>query len=175
MGDVSWLNQQCTKLFKGINDAQKVLENTYIRFNDQNNTHQRNVHLTTNDLDRSDMGCLKKKLYHVMNQFHIKEILENNNSFGEDNQTSAKTAVEDSMPPIIPIRSQTDEMSEAFLKSLCKQSTDNITYLNLFNNKIKKIHGLSNLKNLKTLILSFNNIEEIRGLENCISLIKLDL
>ena len=51
----------------------------------------------------------------------------------------------------------------------------NITYLNLFHNKIKKINGLANLTKLKTLILSFNEIENMEGLENCNNLVKLDL
>lgn len=37
------------------------------------------------------------------------------------------------------------------------------------------MNGLSELVNLKTLILSFNEIEEIEGLEKCVNLIKLDL
>lgn len=63
------------------------------------------MHLTTNDLDRSDMGCLKKNLYQIMVQFHIKELMENYYEFVEDDPNSAKATVEDSMPPEIPIRS----------------------------------------------------------------------
>jgi Leucine-rich repeat (LRR) protein len=39
-----------------------------------------------------------------------------------------------------------------------------IVYLNLFSNRIKKIKGLDKLVNLNTLILSFNEIEQIEGL-----------
>ena len=39
-----------------------------------------------------------------------------------------------------------------------------IVYLNLFSNRIKKIKGLDKLINLNTLILSFNEIEQIEGL-----------
>jgi Leucine-rich repeat (LRR) protein len=39
-----------------------------------------------------------------------------------------------------------------------------IVYLNLFSNRIKKIKGLDRLVNLNTLILSFNEIEQIEGL-----------
>ena len=48
-------------------------------------------------------------------------------------------------------------------------------YLNLFNNKIKKIESLQGLTNLQTLILSFNEIEELDGLSNNKALKKLDL
>lgn len=39
-----------------------------------------------------------------------------------------------------------------------------IVYLNLFSNRIKKIKCLEKLVNLNTLILSFNEIEQIEGL-----------
>ena len=39
-----------------------------------------------------------------------------------------------------------------------------IVYLNLFSNRIKKIKSLEKLVNLNTLILSFNEIEQIEGL-----------
>ena len=48
-------------------------------------------------------------------------------------------------------------------------------YLNLFNNKIKKIEFMQSLPNLLTLILSFNEIEEIEGLSANTKLRKLDL
>lgn len=122
------------------------------------------------------MGCLKKSLYQIMVRFHIKELMENYYEFQEDDQNSAKTAVEDSLPPDIPLRSQIDYMNEDLIRSVCRErNLDNISYLNLFNNKIKKMQGLSRLKNLKTLILSFNEIEEIDDLDNCTQLTKLDL
>jgi hypothetical protein len=75
-----------------------------------------------------------------MVQFHIKELMENYYEFVEDDPNSAKATVEDSMPPEIPIRSQFEEMSEHIIKNMCRENNmSNITYLNLFNNKIKKI------------------------------------
>lgn len=121
------------------------------------------------------MGCLKKNLYQIMVQFHIKELLENYNEFVED-ENNPKAVVEENLPPDIPHRTQLDRMDEYVIKNLCKENNlQNITYLNLFNNKIKKINGLSSLTKLKTLIISFNEIEEIEGLENCNNLTKLDL
>ena len=78
-----------------------------------------------------------------MVQFHIKELMENYYEFVEDDPNSAKATVEDSMPPEIPIRSQFEEMSEHIIKNMCRENNmSNITYLNLFNNKIKKIQNL---------------------------------
>lgn len=169
--DVNLLNAECNKLFKGITETQRVLENTYIRYAQRDNPRLQNVHLTTNDLDRSDMGCLKKNLHQVMVQFHIKELMENYYEFVEDDQNSAQAAIENSLPPDIPVRSQLEDMTEAIIKNICRENNiANITYINFFNNKIKKITGLTNLVNLKTLILSFNEIEEIEGLENCSNL-----
>lgn len=50
-----------------------------------------------------------------------------------------------------------------------------IVYLNLFNNKIKRITNLDILPNLATLILSFNEIENIEGLNNNLQLKRLEL
>ena len=51
------------------------------------------------------MGCLKKNLHQVMVQFHIKELMENYYEFVEDDQNSAQAAIENSLPPDIPVRS----------------------------------------------------------------------
>lgn len=102
--------------------------------------------------------------------------MDNYYEFAEEDQNPAQTAIENSMPPEIQARSQFDEMSEFIIRSVCRENDlNNITYLNLFNNKIKKINGMGGLYNLKTLILSFNEIEEIEQLERCQNLIKLDL
>lgn len=53
-------------------------------------------------------------------------------------------------------------MSEYVIRQITRESDlNNITYLNLFNNRIKVMEGMGGLYNLKTLILSFNQIEEI--------------
>ena len=89
---------------------------------------------------------------------------------------SVKTAVEDSMPPEIPTRSQFSEITIDIIKNISREfNLSNITYLNLFNNNLKKIGEINTLTNLKILILSFNMIEEIDGLQNCNFLIKIDL
>lgn len=111
-----------------------------------------------------------------MCQCHIKELMDNYYEFVEDDQNSAQAAIENSMPPDIPVRSQLEEMNESIIKSISRENNfSNITFVNLLHNKFKKINGLSELVNLKLLILSFNEIEEIEGLEKCVNLIKLDL
>jgi Leucine-rich repeat (LRR) protein len=98
-----------------------------------------------------------------MVQCHIKELMDNFCEFQDDDTT--QTAIENSMPPDIPARSQLAEMNENIIRSICKEvELENITYLNLFNNKIKRISGLDSLVNLKTLILSFNELEDMDGI-----------
>lgn len=80
------------------------------------------------------------------------------------------------MPPEIPFRSQIDKITPAAITSLCHDTTmANITYLNLFNNRIKRIDNLQSLTNLQTLILAFNEIDEIGGLSKLTNLSRLDL
>lgn len=105
------------------------------------------------------MGCLKRPLHNFMVTCHIKELLDNNFEFNED---SGATAVENSMPPEIPMRSQLDMISEDLIRRISRENEiGRIVYLNLFNNKIKRIECMESLPNLLTLILSFNEIEEI--------------
>jgi len=73
---VTALNTECDKLFSAVSEAQKVLDNTYIK-HAMNEKRLQNVHLTTKDLDRSDMGCLKKNLHYMMVQCHIRELMDN--------------------------------------------------------------------------------------------------
>ena len=69
------------------------------------------------------------------------------------------------MPPEIPVRSQLLKMDDSVIRNVCREiNLGKITYLNLFNNKIKKMEGLTQLKSLKSLILSYNEIEEIGDL-----------
>lgn len=138
VSDVNILNQECNKLFSSVNETQRVLENTYIRYGSKEKYRLQNVHIHANDLDRSDMGCLKKPLHQLMTQCHIKELMDNYCEFQDDDTT--QTAIENSMPPDIPMRSQLDEMNDNIIRSVCKEVIlENIMYLNLFNNKIKKI------------------------------------
>jgi Leucine-rich repeat (LRR) protein len=69
------------------------------------------------------------------------------------------------MPPEIPIRSKVDEITDVLIQNISRENDYTmIVYLNLFSNRIKKIKSLDKLVNLNTLILSFNEIEQIEGL-----------
>ena len=75
--NVDSLNDDCNKLLNAVNGAQKVLENTYIRHAQREANRSLNLHLSALDLDRSDMGCLKKTLVSFMKQCHIEELMTN--------------------------------------------------------------------------------------------------
>ena len=81
------------------------------------------------------------------------------------------------MPPEIPIRSKIDDINEIIIQNVSREKDySQIVYLNLFSNRIKKIKCLEKLVNLNTLILSFNEIEQIEGLPaDSKSLKRLDL
>lgn len=112
------------------------------------------------------MGCLKKPLVQFMRSCHIEELMNNQFQFLDDEATnSAQLAIENSMPPDIPIRSKIDEITETIIQNVSRENDFSlIVYLNLFSNRIKKIKCLERLVNLNTLILSFNEIEQIEGL-----------
>ena len=102
LADTQVINEECNLLFKGINETQRSLENTSVWVGKETN-RQQPIHLVAQDLDRSDMGCLKRPLRNFMFTCHIKELLDNNYEFVE-NDKSGQQAVENSMPPEIPMR-----------------------------------------------------------------------
>lgn len=87
-----------------------MLENTSMRYAQKDTSKQSNF-LSAQDLDRSDMGCLKKPLHNFMTTCHIKELMDNNYEFTEGEMSGA-AAIENSMPPEIPLRSQLDIIRE---------------------------------------------------------------
>lgn len=56
------------------------------------------LHLTSEDLDRTDMGCLKRPLHSFMTSCHITELMENHYEFIEEEKSGA-SAIENLMPP----------------------------------------------------------------------------
>lgn len=48
-----------------------------------------NLHLTSLDLERSDMGCLKKVLVNFMKSCHIEELLANQFQFLDDETSNS--------------------------------------------------------------------------------------
>lgn len=55
-----------------------------MRHGQKDNGSRLNIHLSTSDLDRSDMGCLKKTLINYMKSCHIEELMNNEFQFLED-------------------------------------------------------------------------------------------
>lgn len=76
LAEASVINEECNTLFRGITETQRVLGNTSIWLAKDSNKPQ-NVHLTAQDLDRSDMGCLKRPLHNFLISTHIRELMEN--------------------------------------------------------------------------------------------------
>ena len=74
------------------------------------------------DLDRSDMGCLKKTIVNFMRSCHIEELMNNQYQFLDDEATnSAQLAIENSMPPEIPIRSKIDDINEIIVQNVSRE------------------------------------------------------
>lgn len=75
------LNEETNLLFQAVTPASTILENTYISQATSDQSQQVNLHLTCQDLDRSDMGSFKKTLLDFMKQCHIEELHQNQNQF----------------------------------------------------------------------------------------------
>jgi len=86
LAETNVINEECNNLFKGITETQRVLEQTQIWVQKENNKPQ-TIHLTAQDLDRSDMGCLKRPLHNFMVTCHIQELMNNRFEFIEDEKT----------------------------------------------------------------------------------------
>ena len=65
------------------------------------------------------MGCLKRPLHNFMITSHIKELMENQYEFNED---SGAAAVENSMPPEIPMRSLLENITEDLIKRISREN-----------------------------------------------------
>ena len=86
---VDVVNEECNKLLAAVNSAQRVLENTYIRHAQREASRLQSLSLTALDLDRSDMGCLKKTIVNFMRSCHIEELLNNNYQFLDEETTNS--------------------------------------------------------------------------------------
>jgi len=79
------MNNDLNNLLGAINNANRVLDNTYIQHAQRNkNKQQAKIHMNTSDMDRSDMGSFKKSLLDFMRQCHIEELHQNDYKFLED-------------------------------------------------------------------------------------------
>lgn len=117
LAETSVINEECDRLFQGITEAQKVLGNASIWLHKESNRPQA-ISLSAQDLDRSDMGCLKRPLHSFMVTCHIRELMQNGFEFTED---SGQAAVENSLPPEIPMRSQLDHISEELIVRISRE------------------------------------------------------
>ncbi len=82
-----------------------------------------------------------------------------------------------SMPPSLKARKKINVISQFTLTQIVPPSEpfQNLTYLNLYGNNIRKIEGLETMINLQILVLSFNEIQKIEGLDELTKLQKLEL
>ena len=79
------------------------------------------------------------------------------------------------MFPLVPERDKMDRLTvEAVQKHTC-QNSDNIQTINFYGCKINTVGDLTGFKNLRKLILSFNNISKLDGFNNLCNLEYLDL
>ena len=68
-------------------------------------------HISADDLERCDMGCLKNLLLKYLKSCHVDEFIENNFKSPEENSTSGKEAIENNFPPEIPPRQKVDAIT----------------------------------------------------------------
>ena len=66
--------EECNRLFAATNEAQKILNNTYIHSGSERHNKNNSFHLSSNDLERSDMGCIKTLLSSFLRSCHVKEL-----------------------------------------------------------------------------------------------------
>ena len=168
--------KEADKIFTATIEAQRILQNTYLNPQVKEGVKVTSFHISGEDLDRSDMGCMKNVFINYLKSCHVLELVDNNFKFPEDDANSSKAAIENSLPPEIPDRSKIDSITTSVIKSSSRENNlEYIKYLNLFNNNIKIMENLYGLTNLVTLILAFNEIKVIEGLDTCVNLKKLDL
>ena len=65
------------------------------------------------------MGCLIRPLHNFLTTCHIKELMDNNYEFSED---TGAAAVENSMPPEIPMRSVLTGITEDLIRRISREN-----------------------------------------------------
>lgn len=91
---------------------------------------------------------------------------ENDFNFSNFNEQT-KEGVENSIGPEIPDRVKLETVkSYEEMKSICRENKlEYVKYCNLFNNNLKDMGFFDQFTNIQTLILSFNEIKSITGLD----------
>lgn len=130
--------------------------------------------MTAIELDRCDLGCLKKTLTSIMKSCCIDEGLKNGIQFALDSAFMEKI---ESLQPAATIKEKWGSITTDRLLGYCKKRKElhNLSYLNLNDSNIHLMENLSQLSNLRVLVLSFNNITKIQGLEDNLMLERLEL
>lgn len=105
--DTQTLDQECNQMFEGVVKAQKLLESNV--GHSQSVKADFSVSLTAQDLERSDMGCMKRLLHEFMTFCHVRELLVNKFEFVDDDKQTSQ--LEGAMPPEILLRSQLSQMT----------------------------------------------------------------
>jgi Leucine-rich repeat (LRR) protein len=142
------------------------------------------------DLDRCDMGSIKKTLMNFLKTCGMGEKISSLsttpttvNTLSSVGELLSRQGMDHSfldtinkMPPQITDRTKFPTItSDVIQKHSGGIDFEKIVYLNLIDNSIHQIQCLEELTNLKTIKLSFNNIRKIEGLDNCEQLTILEL
>lgn len=109
-------SKEVNRMFQATIESQKLLKNTYINANAKSGPKGTSFHISSEDLDRSDMACIKSVLMKFLKSCHLQELIENNFKFPDEDSSNSKTAIENSLPPDIPNRTKFDEINEDVIK-----------------------------------------------------------
>lgn len=120
-----------------------------------------------NDMERAD-------ILEFLNKCDLKDIVKSDIQLEEDKEILAK--IDNEIEPVIPKRTKITDLTIPLITFVSRCiDLKLVTYLNLFNNKINKMIDFSTLQNLETLILSFNEIKKVEGIQSNSTLMRLEL
>ena len=63
------------------------------------------------------MNCMKNIFLKYLKECHVTELIENNFKFPDEDASSSKVAIENSLPPEIPSRPKVDSITTSLIKS----------------------------------------------------------
>ncbi|GMH33137.1 hypothetical protein BSKO_00971 [Bryopsis sp. KO-2023] len=94
----------------------------------------------------------------------------------ENSATHARWQAILANPPIVPDHPKIYMISEKVIdRATFTQPHSTVVYLNLHNNALRNIERLESLRNLRILVLSFNEIQKIDGIAELVHLERLEL
>ena len=134
-------NKEVTKIFEATICSSKILQNTYLNPQVKKGIKSSSFHIAADNLKRSDMGWMRNQLIKYLKLYHILELIDTNFKFVNDDSSSEKMAIENSLQPEISQREKHNEITPSLIKSLSRKTNiEFIKYINLFNN-IKSIES----------------------------------